>query len=41
LQRASRTADYVWGARAAPRFVDPVLREIDLYDFQVRLIGGW
>lgn len=37
LQRAQRTADIVWGGRQGPRFEDPVLREIDLYSFQVRL----
>uniref|UniRef100_A0A7S3VJ79 Phosphoglycerate mutase (2,3-diphosphoglycerate-dependent) n=1 Tax=Dunaliella tertiolecta TaxID=3047 RepID=A0A7S3VJ79_DUNTE len=34
LERASLTAEYVWGSRPTPCFVDPVLREIDLYDFQ-------
>ncbi|KAF5828703.1 histidine phosphatase superfamily [Dunaliella salina] len=34
LQRASLTAEYVWSSRPAPCVVDPVLREIDLYNFQ-------
>lgn len=40
LQRAALTADYVWGSRQSPRYVDPVLREIDLYTFQVCVLFG-
>ena len=36
LSRAAETAQIVWGSRDGPVTVEPVLREIDLYTFQVR-----
>lgn len=36
LSRAVETAQIVWGSRDGPVTVEPVLREIDLYTFQVR-----
>jgi probable phosphoglycerate mutase len=36
LERARHTAEIVWGARQGPQEAVPGLREIDLYDFQVR-----
>lgn len=34
LQRASRTAEIVWGERTGPVVDVPSLREVDLYSFQ-------
>lgn len=35
LKRAAATAQVVWGERPGPQYPDPVLREVDLYSFQV------
>jgi broad specificity phosphatase PhoE len=37
LSRAADTAEAVWNGRAGPQYADPVLREIDLYTFQVKI----
>lgn len=35
LERASHTAEIVWGSRSGPTVALPSLREVDLYTFQV------